>query len=164
MHNRIVQLAIEQLKNEQRIKEFDGLLALFEHEIRLDAGLAAAKTRIENRLREQRYTPDSPADLAQSEGLDRQDVHTLLQVLRVEKKIIRLDDDLFMHADCIEAAQQAVVAFLKKQGKMTVPEFKELVGGASRKFALPLLNYFDAQEITLRQGDLRSPGAAVGED
>jgi hypothetical protein len=38
---------------------------------------------------------------------------------------------------------------------MTASEFKTIAGGASRKWAIPLLGYFDRSKVTLRVGDLR---------
>ncbi|HLN64244.1 MAG TPA: SelB C-terminal domain-containing protein, partial [Symbiobacteriaceae bacterium] len=46
---------------------------------------------------------------------------------------------------------------LKAQGKITVSEFRDLLG-TTRKFALPLLEWMDEQKITRRAGDERLPG------
>ena len=38
---------------------------------------------------------------------------------------------------------------------MAAADFKELAGGISRKWAIPLLEYFDAQGMTVRVGNAR---------
>jgi selenocysteine-specific elongation factor len=159
----VLQFAIERLKSKALIKELDGFLALFEHEIRLDPALAAAKERTENKLLQQAYTPQSPAELAVSLNLAGKDVQTVLEVLIAEHRIVRFEGGIFMHVRHIDTAKARLTAHLRKAGQITVPEFKDLIDGASRKFALPLLNYFDAQEITLREGDIRYPGAGIEE-
>jgi selenocysteine-specific elongation factor len=35
--------------------------------------------------------------------------------------------------------------------------------GVSRKFAVPLLDYFDTQKLTVRTGNRRTPGAQARE-
>jgi selenocysteine-specific elongation factor len=43
---------------------------------------------------------------------------------------------------------------------MSMAEFKELTG-LTRKYTVPLLEYFDRQGITARHGDVRRPGPAL---
>jgi selenocysteine-specific elongation factor len=43
---------------------------------------------------------------------------------------------------------------LRRQGRLTVSEFRTLTG-ISRKYAVPLLEFFDATGVTLRTGDVR---------
>jgi selenocysteine-specific elongation factor len=48
-----------------------------------------------------------------------------------------------------------MVKFFETQSDMTPAHFKEMTGGASRKFLIPLLEYFDSRNVTLRVGDVR---------
>jgi selenocysteine-specific elongation factor len=43
---------------------------------------------------------------------------------------------------------------LKEHGELDAQSFKELTG-LSRKFAIPLLEWFDKERVTLRVGDKR---------
>jgi selenocysteine-specific elongation factor len=42
----------------------------------------------------------------------------------------------------------------KKGVRFSVPEFKDWTG-VSRKYAIPLLEYFDRERLTRREGDAR---------
>ncbi|MBT4363765.1 MAG: hypothetical protein HOD17_04695, partial [Desulfobacteraceae bacterium] len=44
--------------------------------------------------------------------------------------------------------------FINKNGEVTTPQLKEITG-VSRKYTIPLIEYFDSQKITLRIGDVR---------
>ena len=61
-----------------------------------------------------------------------------------------------LHFDprAVGALKEKLVAYLEKRGEITVPEFKELTG-LSRKYIIPLLEYFDLAKVTLRVGDKR---------
>ena len=48
-----------------------------------------------------------------------------------------------------------MVKFFEQNAEMNPTQFKELAGGAPRKFLIPLLEYFDAKNVTLRVGDVR---------
>jgi len=63
--------------------------------------------------------------------------------------------ELFFDAGATRALKEKLVSFLEKKGEITVPEFKELAGGLSRKYTIPLLEHFDLSKVTLRIGDKR---------
>jgi selenocysteine-specific elongation factor len=48
-----------------------------------------------------------------------------------------------------------VEGVLRKEGTMTMARFRDLIG-TSRKYAVPLLEWFDASGITIRNGDIRT--------
>ncbi|MCA1834522.1 MAG: selenocysteine-specific translation elongation factor [Actinobacteria bacterium] len=66
--------------------------------------------------------------------------------------IVRISPDLVLTAAFVERAE----ATLRARGAegITVSAFREAVG-TSRKYAVPLLEYFDQRGVTRRQGDLR---------
>jgi len=58
------------------------------------------------------------------------------------------------HSKVLGRLKDQVVEFLKVHGEISPTQFKELIG-ASRKYAIPLLEYCDREKITLRIGDVR---------
>jgi selenocysteine-specific elongation factor len=71
-----------------------------------------------------------------------------------DKRLIRIKESLFFHADALRDAQERLIASLKSKGEIAPGEVKDLLG-VTRKFAIPLLEYFDSQGITRRLGDKR---------
>ncbi|NNM92409.1 MAG: selenocysteine-specific translation elongation factor [Candidatus Eremiobacteraeota bacterium] len=67
--------------------------------------------------------------------------------------LVRVGEDLY-GASQIAAVRARVEKYLREHRAMTVADFRTLIG-SSRKFAVPLLEWFDARGITLRTGDLR---------
>jgi selenocysteine-specific elongation factor len=70
---------------------------------------------------------------------------------------VRVREDLFFHRGALDG----LVASLRDYGARNAPErlidvaaFKEL-SGVSRKYAIPLLEYFDRERVTRRAGDKR---------
>jgi selenocysteine-specific elongation factor len=50
--------------------------------------------------------------------------------------------------------KKKLVEFLNAHGEITTPQFKDMTG-ASRKFVIPIIEYFDARNVTIRVGDIR---------
>jgi selenocysteine-specific elongation factor len=68
--------------------------------------------------------------------------------------VLKVTEELCFHASAISELKQRLVAHLTAHREITTQQFKELVGG-SRKFVIPLSEYFDREKVTLRVGDKR---------
>jgi selenocysteine-specific elongation factor len=68
--------------------------------------------------------------------------------------LVKAKEDIYFHSAVLEELQKQLVAFLKEHGEITTPQFKEMTR-ASRKYTIPLLEYFDSQKVTIRIGDTR---------
>ena len=87
----------------------------------------------------------------------RTQARKILQLLLDGRKLIRVHGDMFMHATVLEQLK----AKLRDYGAqhepdrlIDVPAFKNLAR-VSRKYAIPLLEYFDREQVTRRAGDKR---------
>ncbi|MBW1828688.1 MAG: SelB C-terminal domain-containing protein, partial [Deltaproteobacteria bacterium] len=78
----------------------------------------------------------------------------VLEVMAKEGALLKVTEELYFHRDAIEELEGRLVDFLKKNGEITTPQFKELTG-TSRKYAIPLVEYYDRNQVTVRVGDSR---------
>ncbi|WP_088188676.1 selenocysteine-specific translation elongation factor [Desulfosporosinus sp. FKA] len=98
-----------------------------------------------------------PPDLqagAENAGISKNEAVEYAQYLCEIGEWIHIDQ-LYYPQKEIKEAQTVLTDFLKKQGEIAVSEVRELLG-ISRKYAVPLLEYFDQQKITKRIGDKRT--------
>ncbi len=68
--------------------------------------------------------------------------------------LIKVKEEIYFHADALAGLQLRLIAFLKEHGEISTSDFKEMTQ-VSRKYTIPLLEYFDSQKITIRIGDAR---------
>lgn len=73
-----------------------------------------------------------------------------------EKKAVR-SGELWFHLAAVKELQERVVAHLAARNELSVADFKTLTG-LGRKQSIPLLEYFDRENVTRRQGDVRVKG------
>ena len=78
----------------------------------------------------------------------------VLEVMVKEGGILKVKEDLYFHRKAIDELKSELIAFLKRNGEITTPQFKEMTG-ASRKYTIPLIEYFDRTQVTVRVGDTR---------
>jgi selenocysteine-specific elongation factor len=85
----------------------------------------------------------------------------LLQHLLGAERVVRVPPDLLLPAQAIETLRGRVSAFFAGQAEMTVADLKEALG-VSRKQGVPLLEYLDRAQWTVRRGDVRAAGPKLG--
>ena len=88
---------------------------------------------------------------------ERQHARKVLQLLIDAGSIVRIQADMVMDASVVDGLKRKLLA----HGQATEPDrlidvatFKE-IAGVSRKYAIPLLEYFDRERVTRRAGDKR---------
>jgi len=120
--------------------------------VELSSPLAHA---IAAKIRESGLSALSKAELADAlRPGDRREFEKTLEALAKGGQVLRVKD-LHFDPGTIGALKEKLVTFLGKKGEITVPEFKDLAGGISRKYVIPLLEHFDLSKVTLRIGDKR---------
>ena len=77
--------------------------------------------------------------------------YMLISLSEVELKI---KEDLYVHREALEDLRKRLVAFLEEHNEITTPQFKDMTG-TSRKYTIPLIEYFDREHVTVRVGDSR---------
>jgi len=108
-------------------------------------------------LKTQGLAPFATAELAAEAGVDPGLARKVLGRLAADGKLLRLSSDLHFDAEAVEDARAKIVAHLREHGTILAKDARDLVG-SSRKFILPLLEHFDQQGITKRDGDIRVLG------
>ena len=68
--------------------------------------------------------------------------------------MVALEGGLLIHGEALARARTLLSDALKRDGEITVAEFRTLIG-SNRKCAMALLGHFDAEGLTARQGDVR---------
>ena len=68
--------------------------------------------------------------------------------------IVKVKEDLYFHGRVIDSLKNRLVSYLKANSEITTPQLKEMTG-VSRKYTIPLIEYFDSTKATIRVGDIR---------
>ncbi len=152
---RLFQLVLQQMIREGTVLQEEKAVRLKTHEVALASDEATLREEILRAYRESGLQPPFFRDIVQTLKADPRQAKDVLHLLIEEGKIVRTKEDLYFHREAIEALRERMLAFFAQNPEMTPAQFKELTGGAPRKFLIPLLEYFDGKNFTLRVGDVR---------
>ncbi len=78
----------------------------------------------------------------------------LLEIMVKDGTLIKVKEDLYFHKKSIQGLKRRLVDFIKEKGEVTTPQLKEITR-VSRKYTIPLIEYFDKIQLTVRIGDKR---------
>ncbi len=78
----------------------------------------------------------------------------IVQLMIKEGDLIKINEDLCFARPVMEKLREDYKVQLIKDGQATPATFKELTG-LSRKYIIPLMEYFDASKLTVRVDDRR---------
>jgi selenocysteine-specific elongation factor len=98
--------------------------------------------------------PPRNVELPELARATAKDVGDVLALLEREGTLVRVSAELHFARTAIDDLRARLLAHLTAQGEIDAQRFKELVG-QSRKFSIPLGEYFDSQKLTMRVGEVR---------
>mgnify|MGYP001828904123 CR=1 FL=1 len=148
--NQIIQQAIK----EQQVVQTEDTIRLAEHKVSLGLDQAAVKAKLIQIYAHNDLQPPYFKEVVKSLDTDPQRARDVLELVVAEGQLVKTKEDLYFHTEALENLKARLIEFLSNHEEITTPQFKEMTG-ASRKFVIPLLEYFDSKNITIRIGDTR---------
>ena len=145
----VIDKITDSLVNRKFLKYVNGCVALADFEVQKDDNLE----EIEAAFREGGFSPESPDQIATrfpKVKNYRQVVESLINTGR----LVRVEDKILLHVDYYEKALSMAKEHIAQNGQITLAEMRDLMG-ASRKFAVAVLEYWDRRNITKKVGDAR---------
>jgi selenocysteine-specific elongation factor len=124
------------------------------HSIRLNPEQQRVVSGLEADFLRAGAAPPSPEEALAKLGVKGNEKHELFQLLVAERRLVRAKESLYFHADALATIQDKLVAYLQQRKEIGPGDMKDLLG-ITRKYAIPLMEYFDSQRVTVRQGERR---------
>ena len=115
---------------------------------------AEAKKKIEDAFSSAGLEVPYLKDVLAKLPIDKARAQKIVTLLLRDRVLIKVSDDLVFHRSTLDELRKRLLAFKSKSASIDVAGFKDLTG-VTRKYAIPLLEYFDRERVTRRVGDKR---------
>jgi selenocysteine-specific elongation factor len=145
---------IDRLAAEKRIVLEQERVRLPSHQVSLSPWEASSKQKIEEVILKAGWEVPSLTEVLAVLDIPSDQARGLVLLLAREKRLVKISEDLWLHADSIARLKQLLAEQRKQSQTIDVAQFKALTE-ISRKYAIPLLEYLDRERITRRVGDQR---------
>jgi selenocysteine-specific elongation factor len=124
-------------------------------EITLSTEETRAKELIEREFESAGLTVPGFASVLAKLPVDAARAQKILQILLREKVLVKISSDLVFHRSTLLKLREMLAKYRKERGaRLPIAAFKELTG-ITRKYAIPLLEHLDREQVTRRAGDER---------
>jgi len=127
---------------------------LASHEVQLSPAQQRVVDQVETDFLRTGAAPPSPEEALSRAGVTGDEEHELFQLLVEGKRLVRIKESLFFHTQALDTIQEKLIALLRERKDIGPADIKDLLG-ISRKYAIPLLEYFDGRRVTMRVGERR---------
>ncbi|MFH1501426.1 MAG: selenocysteine-specific translation elongation factor [Candidatus Eisenbacteria bacterium] len=134
------------------------LVRLGVEDVSLSDGQSELSGRIEEQLLDAGANVPSLDDLRAEIG--GSDFDAIVKLLVETGRVVKVTSSLLFHADVVDGIRAKVVGHLDAEGELGVPAFKDMIG-VTRKYAIPLFEFFDREGTTMRSRNVRVKGRKV---
>jgi len=157
---RLFQILINELIQSKDVILEKDKLRLPEHQISSVDEKGLVK-RVEETLRKGGLQPPSSKELSEEWSEKGEEVQAVFDHLVHEGVLVKIKSGMYFHRDPFNHLKEELMTYLKQHQEITTPQFKEITG-VSRKYAIPLIEYFDQIKLTLRLGEKRVLRSGTG--
>jgi selenocysteine-specific elongation factor len=151
---RLFNMALKDLENTREIVVERENLRMSGHRVDLKGDLDDLRTKIVNIYVEAGLTPPTIKEVMEKFAKQKNTAESVLSVMLKEGTLVKINEELYFHKEILLRLRENYKKLLLKEEKATPASFKELTG-LTRKFIIPLMEYFDITKLTIRAGDHR---------
>jgi selenocysteine-specific elongation factor len=151
---RLFNMAVRELEKRGEIVVERENIRLSGHRVDLKGELEDMRSKIAQTYIDAGLTPPSIKELMEKFASQRSLAESVINVMLKEGSLIKINEDLYFHKEVLTRLREDYKSLLVRDGKATPASMKELTG-LSRKFIIPLMEYFDITKLTIRAGDHR---------
>ena len=145
---------IDKLVKSSKLNQNKELISLNGFKVNLSDSEQKTMNLIIDSLNSQEFNSQNYTQLSNLLSIDVDKIKLFVSIAEKNEKIIRLNEDLLFTSENFDKLVENVKIFFASNDKMTVSQFKD-IAKTTRKYAMPILEYFDKTKITYREDNYR---------
>lgn len=158
MDKSLINYTLDKMSDQKSVKiSDDNKISLFDFKVTLDKELDAAIRKIERLYLDAEYKPPGYNEIIERRFGDEKIIKKAHRYMIDSGILISVGESIVFHNNYVAQAKENLIEYLKKNKEIRISQFRDMLG-ASRKYVLPLLIYFDTHDITIKRGDVRILG------
>jgi selenocysteine-specific elongation factor len=148
------ELALARLAERGALVREADLVRRAEHRAELSGEDRALAERIRSEAGAAGLEPPLLREWSERLGASLERLRDVLAFLERAGDLVRAPGDVWFDRAAVDALRSQVTAHLEAHGSLGTPTYKKLIG-TTRKWAVPLMELFDEEKLTLRKGEAR---------
>ena len=154
MDVKLFTLLLNHMIRQQVLAQKEDIVHLQEHQVSLAEDQQSVREQILATYEQAGLTPPYLKEVCQTLKTNERQARQVVDLLVKENLLVKIKEELYYHHAPLAQLREKLVDYLVRNEEISTPQFKDMTG-ASRKFVIALIEYFDNIQLTLRVGDLR---------
>ncbi len=154
----LLSLVIDELKKQKRVNANFHSIGIVGYGPKLSKGQKVLLDELIASVKAAGIEAPTVKELENTTKKNKESVAELLEMAMENGDLVRIADDLYVHSEVFEAKKKQLAEAIEKAQGLTMSEIRQILE-TSRKYAIPLCEYFDKTGFTVRDGDKRLLGA-----
>ena len=155
----LLSLVIDELKKQKRVIANVNSIGIVGYGPKLSKGQKALLEELVSKVKSSGIKTPTVKELEVSTKKNKESVAELLEMAKENGDLVRITDEIYIHSEVYEATKAKLAEEIEKADGLTMSEIRQILD-TSRKYAIPLCEYFDQTGFTVRQGDKRILGGS----
>lgn len=155
INTRLYNYVVNKLLKGGEIAQDDSVIRMADHQVALKADEKQLQAELERWYKDKGlYTPTIKETMEEFSDYTSTLVKEVMELLIREDKLVKINESLYYDKEVMDSLIAQVQQHIVEHGEIDAPAFKAL-SGLTRKFSIPILEYFDKVKLTIRVGDKR---------
>ena len=146
--------AISKLTDDGVLESSDSGILLKERAPALSSRQSVMAGKILGLFKTAEFTTPREDELPEMLGAPLPIIKPILDHLVQKGELVRIDDKVILHLECLGKSRELLAEYLKENGSIESGVFRDMLG-TTRKYSIPILEYWDGQGLTKRTGNER---------
>lgn len=154
MPTKLFHFVVERLLKKGDVVAEQEVLRLKDHTVSLASDQEKVRSTVLEAYERGQMMPPNLKDVLEPLGMDFKQAAPVFRLLQDQGQLVRVKDDMYYHVPALHQIKEKILGFFADNQEMSAPDLKALTG-LSRKYLIPVLEYFDREKLTVRVGDVR---------
>ncbi len=132
----------------------NNLLSIIEHKIIPSTGQREVINHITGALAREPFSPPALMEVKASISISDEEFMEIINYMLTEQIIIKVSPDMYFTWDAIEKGKEIINEYFAQEKELSLAGARDILN-TTRKYALPLIEYYDKVRFTRRIGDVR---------
>lgn len=154
LNSKTFNLVLKHLEKEGTLVSESNRIQLPGHEPTPGAKEQEIINKIDSIMKEQLFTPPSLDELRNTLKIDEQKFQEIIAYMVNQANIVKINQDVYFSTQGVEEGKEIFNKFFDQEKELSLATARDLLN-TTRKYALPLVEYYDRIRFTRRVGDMR---------
>lgn len=152
---KLAQSILNNLLKQNALQSAEDGLCIANHAVSLTSQEEILKTACYEFFLQNPHNPPVLKELCEKFSASPKEALNVLALLVQEQKLVKIMEGMYFLRTEIEQIKQNMLLFFQENPEMSPGDFKAVSQGLTRKYAIPVLEYFDKERMTIRVGNGR---------